>query len=96
MSGLCPCGIARVDCEYHRTGEKTEHVRDTSDHTADAVAYSLAVRDPLSPRAQHVLTRLAGLRLIGADDHEVSTDVIYKTPDGRLLSVPLGWTLPED
>jgi hypothetical protein len=42
----------------------------------------------LVARARALATSPAGWRLLGPDDPEVSTDLIYATPDGGVVGVP--------
>ncbi len=77
----CPCGRPRAGCEYHDPAMQS--------------AASPPVRDPLSPNARAVLAGRK-LRLLGPDDPEVSSDLIYlDEATGGLVAVPQADTEPE-
>ncbi len=84
----CPCGRPRAGCEYHDPALQS--------------AEPPTVRDPLSPEARAILEArrrmrtilnvkrdAPQLRLLGPDDPEVSSDLIYlDEATGGLVAMP--------
>jgi hypothetical protein len=87
---ICKCGIARVDCEYHRPEPETQRSVGTcaasDEEGSDDLIY--ATPNDVWPPVAIVLIDGTVLRLLGKDDPEVSDDLIYSTPMGGVVAVP--------
>lgn len=92
----CPCGGVRGVCEYHPAVGYAEPCESDSwgpPPDTERVVEAASTPEPLTDEqrayqyAHDALTR-HGFRLLGADDPEVSTDLIYVAPDGGIVSLP--------
>lgn len=142
MTEQCKCGIARVDCEYHRADQAApgdqcvsapmhgwvdkgcgvlpdgkvwcgtvlrrpdgeyrlvHHVDYTKNEysTERCGLHPYALVPPGWREVPSKFVAMATVAPIGLDDPEVSTDMIWSTETGGVVSVavPLGWEPPTD
>lgn len=83
----CPCGRARIGCEYHDPALQPVASVCPPNTSREESDFVLAVADALHARAPAVVAP-SDWRLLGADDPEVSDDLIYAVPGGGVMGVP--------